>query len=258
VYVPAGWSMVGGDKHAAEPVPAHDLWIDGFVVKRTPVTVGEYLAFLDAIDPITAARFVPRGAIGGPDVTDHPLATRASGRWVIADPTTRLDWPVASIDWYAANAYARWHADQTGLPWRLPDELEWEKAARGVDGRAYPWGEQPEPTWARMLGSTSEVPTRAPVGTHPIDESPYGARDLAGNVREWCAGVWTPNGPASPDGVLERREVPADDVSMRVIRGGSWAAVPTLARCAGRFAARPHETFAWVGVRLVRSVGPSS
>jgi formylglycine-generating enzyme required for sulfatase activity/tRNA A-37 threonylcarbamoyl transferase component Bud32 len=261
IYVPPGLALVGDDMLAVEPVPSARVWIEGFVIQRVAVTCGDYLAFLDALSPSEAARHAPRAPSSTAHALDTPLAVEhADGRWRFGREgeteasSIDLRWPVTSIDWHAARAYADWLASRTALPWRLPDELEWEKAARGVDGRFYPWGDQGEPTWARIVGSTADVPGRAPVGTYPVDESPYGVRDMAGNARTWCAGPWTPEGPPVEGGVLRRIECTLDDPSLRAVRGGSWSSVASLARSATRFAGPASHRFAAVGLRLVRSV----
>lgn len=260
IHVPAGFAHVGGDPGAVEPVPERDVWIDDFVIQRVAVTIGDYLVFLDDLDPEEAHARAPRLQVAtGHDPTDVRAVELRDGRWTLGagmEGARPIDprWPIGSIDWHDARAYAAWLARRTGLPWRLPDELEWEKAARGVDGRSYPWGEQPETTWARLAGSSIEVPSRAPVGTHLLDESPYGVRDVAGNARTWCAGPWTAEGPPIEGSVLRRVECAEDDPVLRAIRGGSWTSTVMHARAATRFAGRPQERASAVGVRLVRSV----
>jgi len=260
VHVPAGWALVGGDEQAIEPVPARTVWIDDFVMQRVQVTVAEYLVFLEALPLGEAAVCVPRSQHAtGHDPTAPPLVEQVSGRWQIrgrGEGGQPIDprWPVTSIDWNAATRYARWLAETSGLPWRLPDELEWEKAARGVDGRSFPWGDFGEPTWARVVGSTEGVPCRAPVGSYPIDESPYGVRDMAGNARTWCAGTWALAGPSVERGQLAAMPALVGDPALRVIRGSSWSSVGALTRCASRFAGKPEESFSAVGIRVVRSL----
>ncbi len=265
VYVPAGWFAAGGDAAAAESLPAQRVWVDGFVLGRTPVTVAEYLAFLnDLVDAgreaeaEAACPCLPGSVAGAARI---PVFTRdARGGWAppehaAGDPRR---WPVVSVTWLGAAAYAAWRSARTGQPWRLVGELEREKAARGADGRFFPWGDHPEPTWACMAGSGPGAPALAPVDAHPVDESPYGARGLAGNVRDWCAEAWTQAGPPVESGVLRVAPAALGDESLRSIRGGSYFGPSQLCRAAGRFAARPEEHGAGVGLRLARSVEGSA
>jgi serine/threonine-protein kinase len=161
---------------------------------------------------------------------------------------------VAFVSWHGALGYARWLAARTGKPWRLLNELEWEKAARGVDGRRVPWGDFVDPTFACMLGSHPGVPGRLPVDGYPVDESPYGARGMAGNVRDWCVNVWKPDGPEVRGGVAQVEAAEGGDPALRAARGGSWTTAPNLCRLAGRFAAEPAERFGGLGFRLARPV----
>ena len=102
--------------------------------------------------------------------------------------------PVVEVSWHQASAYAAFVAAQDGLPWRLPHELEWEKAARGVDGRIYTWGDHFEVNWASLSGSRDGPPSLDVIGAFPTDESPYGLRDVVGGVREWSANQWRIDG----------------------------------------------------------------
>src|SRR5262249_33065768 len=97
----------------------------------------------------------------------------------------RPDHPVVNVSWDDAMAYADWLATVSRQPWRLPTEAEGEKAARGPDGRIYPWGDH----WDQTRANTSDggPGTTTPVGRNPRGASPYGAQDLAGNVWEWCS-----------------------------------------------------------------------
>jgi serine/threonine-protein kinase len=261
IYVPAGWAIVGGDELAVEPVPRARPWIDGFVMQRHPVTVRAYAEYLDDLHAQqgleAALARAPRRKRPG---TEASLAMEldASGRFVPTpdehEETVQGDFPVCWLTWFDAEAYARWLAARTGLPWRLPDELEWEKAARGVDGRAFPWGDFGEPTYACMIGAIEGVPRRVSVHAYPTDESPYGVRGMAGNVRDVCGNRWTADGPPVEGGRLVRAGTdPAAD-GLAVVRGGSWTSVPAFARAAGRFATRVDDRYAVVGLRLVRSI----
>ncbi|MCA9573625.1 MAG: SUMF1/EgtB/PvdO family nonheme iron enzyme, partial [Myxococcales bacterium] len=141
---------------------------------------------------------------------------------MLPDGPTQPDHPVTLVDWASAVAFCRWEAARTGLGWRLPDELEWEKAARGVDGRPFVWGDQPEAGWANVLSGTSDTPRPSPVGAWPTDVSPYGVFGLAGNTRDWCGNVWEAGGPPCPGGALQIVPAAADDERFRAVRGGAW------------------------------------
>ena len=259
VYVPAGWFAAGGDPAAGESLPAQAIWVDGFILDRAPVTVADYLAFLDdlvaqgrALEAEAACPCIPSSLAGAARVL---VFTRdAAGRYqppAPGDEDTLLR-PAVSMTWRAAAAYAAWRAARTGRPWRLPSEVEREKAARGVDGRFFPWGDHPEPTWASMAGSGPGTPALATVTSFPTDESPYGARGLAGNVRDWCCEVWAQAGPPLEDGALRVTPAGLEDPGLRAIRGGAYYGPAQLCRAAVRFAAPPDEAIAGVGLRLAR------
>ena len=258
-YVPAGFFVVGGDPDAGESLPRRRLWADAFVVQRHPVRVSEYLAFLNALvaaghgDEALAA--CPRRPLTQTAEEGGVLAFARthSGRFMPPDDAAceSLDCPVTFVDWHGAERYARWLADKTGKPWRLLNELEWEKAARGVDGRFMPWGDWLEPTWAAMLGSHAGVPDAVPVTAHPTDASPYGVRGMAGNVRDWCGDVWRAEGPPTAGGIAWIVPAPRDDRGLRTARGGHAAS--HMCRLAARFAGRPGERNRALGFRLARA-----
>jgi len=235
VYVPAGWFLRGGDPEAPGAAEGAKAWVDPFVIRRFPVTNAEYLEFLNAVPD--ADRWVPRQRAGRAGDLGEPVYECADGVWrlgVDADGDEWLPrWPVVFVDHASASAYAAWLAEQTGLPWRLPTEDEWEKAARGVDGRLHPWGDRFDPTFCRMRMT---VPgghgMLAEVGAHPVDRSPYGVRDMAGNVGEWCAG----------EGRLQVR------------RGGAWTFSPRGVRAAARWTETAAFRAADLGFRPARDL----
>ena len=188
-YVPPGWFRAGSDDDAIDPLPPTTLFADGFVAMRHLVTVGEYLAFLGwlrmAHGDEAAQAWVPRLS------DDQPLAEADAGSgftWVRPD---ELDHPVTYVTWHGAMAYAAWLAERTGRPWRLLHSLEWEKAARGVDGRTHPWGDRWDLTFTHVRQSLEGEPHTSGVGRFERDVSPYGVSGLAGNVREWCLDGYT-------------------------------------------------------------------
>ena len=224
VYVPAGPAWLGGDDDARAGLPRQRVWVDGFAIERLPVTSYGWLADLNDL--------VARGA-----------ASEALRRTPVVPGA--YDWsprlPVRGVDHASAEAYAAWRAERTGLPWRLPTEREWEKAARGVDGRLFPWGDHLDPTWCCVLDSQESGGHLAPAGEPPADESPYGVLGLAGGVADWCAD------PAPPPQAVDRRAVRGG----RFNEAGGWAS-----RAASRtWLARDTRDPA-VGLRLVCSWPP--
>ncbi len=206
VYVPAGPCRVGMDGEAAElaeALPPGRVELGGFFAARDPVTFGEYREFLHALwqrDPATAAQHAPRAFDGAPPMWSPeasgyglPVIGRDGQTW-------GADHPVVGLRPADVRAYIEWRSARDGRAYRLLGELEWEKLARGAEGRAYPWGERPEPTFCHHLGSDGRAPYLRPVGAVEADRSVYGVRDLAGGVREFVRGI---------DGEIG-------------LRGGSW------------------------------------
>ena len=207
VYVPAGSFIDGG---VARNCVRGLADAPGFSISRFPVTCREYLEFLNDLgshDVDEARRHVPRWQDhGGPHWVEGPL-----GSWKLPIGTDEhgLTWspeePVVEVTWHDAQVYCAWRSKREGRPVRLPSGKEWEKAARGTDGRIYPWGRYFDASWCNMSHSRVDGPSRrGPVGEFPVDESPYGVRDLAGNVMEWC------------------QDRPREDRDWRIVRGGSW------------------------------------
>ncbi len=161
------------------------------------------------------------------------------------------------VDWWGATAFAAWLADRLGQPWRLPSELEWEKVARGVDGRFFPWGDTLDPSWCCMRQSHARRPCIRAVDSFPIDESVYGVRGLAGNVHEWCADVFHAQGPPCPQDRVRIAGDAAGDTAgdLRVIRGGSWAYRAVGARSSYRAGSDPRFRSYHLGFRVARSAG---
>lgn len=242
-YIPAGWCSIGGDPKASDPTPLTRVWVDGLVMQAEPVTVGAYLRFLDALPVDVAEQRQPRQPRGA-----GPLLVRSGGRWECPDGRSpRL--PITHVCWEDAAAYAGWWAEQTGQPWRLPHSVEWEKAARGVDQRRFPWGDFCDATWANLVGATPERPSLTETAAWPLDESLYGVRGLVGNTRDLCHDRYrrTP-----PGGRLVLDD--AGDSPLRLIRGGHYAVAPAFARSAARLVVQPGARYPTLGFRLARSL----
>jgi formylglycine-generating enzyme required for sulfatase activity/predicted Ser/Thr protein kinase len=219
VLVPAGPFLMGRARRTIQ--------LDAFYIDRTPVTNEQFARFVE----ITG--YQPSGAGADRFLRGDGLASGG---------TERARRPVAYVSWADAKAYAQWAGK------RLPTEAEWEKAARGTDGRKYPWGRaNPEPSLAnfdRSLGGTT------PVGAFPAGASPFGALDMAGNVWEWCEDYddasFYEDGPAfNPCNTMPSAKV--------VMRGGAWMFGPRALRTFARTSYAPEYRFAAGGFRCART-----
>ncbi len=213
VEVPAGEVVMGSPEGegAADERPQHTLFLPRFFIGRYPVTVAELRAFAEE----ASCRLADAKALAGPP--DHPAT------WVT---------------WRDALAYAQWH----GLT--LPSEAEWERAARGSDGRKYPWGD----VWQPSLANAAKARGTTPVGRFsPAGDSPFGCADMAGNVWEWTRSLHRPYPYDPTDG----RESPSGE-GERVLRGGSCFSNPWSFRCACRWGF-PNYRYFNVGFRVMLS-----
>ena len=273
-YVPAGWMLSGGDSEARGALGRRRLWVDGFIMRDRPVTHADYLAFLNDLvsrgHASSASLYCPTIEAKGQEA--EPLYQWQSdgwddrvGRWTLppggADVVVAGDAPVVYVDWFQANAYCRWIGMRTGLPWRLPGELEREKAARGADGRAYPWGDFADPAFHCMQLSPLDHPGAPATADFPVDASPYFVHGLAGGVREWCADRFQPYGPPVKGSRAVQPEPPDGDsmqktnhAPRRVVRGGAWDLDARACRAASRAGLDPGRRENNLGFRLCRSV----
>ena len=188
VRIPGG-SFTMGSTAMADQRPPHPVSVASFYMARTPVTNAQFQRF------VAATGYKPEG--------DWEACAR---RWGPKAPVVRMSYPDAT-------AYASW----AGM--RLPTEAEWEYAARGTDGRTYPWGAAWDPQRCRssMGGGGFSAGSPAPVGSYPSGASPFGCLDMAGNVLQWCSSRYQPYPYDAADG---REDAGAADV--RVQRGGAW------------------------------------
>jgi formylglycine-generating enzyme required for sulfatase activity len=181
VHIPAGTFRFGTTRDAY--LPPMEQALPDFMIGIFPVTAVAYQAFLNhlhSVRPQDAARRVPRNHEGR-----EQLWALEGGGYAIPSALGWTDYtPIVGICFDDAVAYCRWLKQQTGQPYRLPTEEEWEKAARGTEGRMYPWGNAWEPAYA-SCPATSPGPWPPPAGSSQYDCSPFGACDFAGGVREW-------------------------------------------------------------------------
>jgi formylglycine-generating enzyme required for sulfatase activity len=225
VSIPAGEFLMGSDAGGDNEKPQHTVSLDAFEIARYPLTNRQYKAFLDA-NP------------------DHNAPDGWNDRMF---PAGKANHPVVRISWYDAEAYAEWLSRETGKEYRLPTEAEWEKAARGADGRAYPWEGEFDAAKCNTEGAIGDT---TPVGIYPQGASPYGAMDMAGNVWEWCADWYDP--AYYNQGENHNPRGPAEG-ERRVLRGGSWFVPHDYARCAFRYGYRPDGRSSSLGVRFSRT-----
>lgn len=241
VYVPAGKAIIGGDPVAHGAFDRKVVEVPDFAIGRFPVTCDEYLLFLDELakeDLPSAMSHVPRArADEGHWWTwdqeekrfRYPAQSPGGHRWV-------GNLAVNGVSYNDALAYTAWLSARSGQRLRLPNEVEWEKAARGTDGRFFPWGDHFDPTFCKMKSSRDmPYPEPEPVGSFPVDTSPYGARDMAGGVRELCVSVY------------EGDPVP-------VMRGGCWHDTGLFCRVAFRHVTQPDFVNSGLGFRLAKSL----
>lgn len=195
VWIPAGTYPLGGDPDATQALPARTATLDAFLLGRFPVTMAEYIAFLDALaarEGLAAALArAPRSSDGSVQYLHHDAArARFSVPEVDDDGDAwHPDWPVVAVSAADAEAYCAWRTEVTGAAHRLPTEDEWEAAARGVDERLFPWGNGFDPALCHMNESVDGPRVPVPVGSYAYDQSPFGVRDMAGLVIEWTASV---------------------------------------------------------------------
>ena len=214
VFVPAGVFKMGANlERPGDEGPQHSVDLPAFWIDRYEVTNAEYWKCVEA------------------DFCSEPDDLR-----YYQDPEFE-DHPVVFVSWYDAKAYCEWRHK------RLPTEAEWEKAARGVDGRLYPWGNQLS---GGRLNAGNRVGASMPVGSYPSGASPYGALDMAGNVWEWVSD-WYAAYPGS------RYQSDLFGEKYKVVRGGSWNHPDEDARSYHRDIAYPERALGVVGFRCARS-----
>jgi len=212
VFIPGGAFVMGSDDGHPNHQPGHQVYVADFYFDRWPVTNAEYKEFVDATNSP-----VPNYEVRWCDTRDY--------NW---DPQTRMypegkaDHPVVLVTWEDAMAYAAWAGK------RLPTEAEWERAARGLEGRRYAWGDELSPRYCNYketgLGGTSPVGSFSPDG-----DTPEGLVDMLGNVWEWTNSLFRPY-PYDPDDGRENRQASG----FRVLRGASWRNDASLVHCLSR------------------------
>jgi formylglycine-generating enzyme required for sulfatase activity len=229
VFVPAGEFMMGAgsndSKAENDEKPQHKVMLDAFWIDRTEVTNAMYALCVQA------------------RVCRSPLDTSSATRGFYFGNAKYDNFPVIYVRWVDAQAYCGWSGR------RLPTEAEWEKAARGIDQRIYPWGnELPKDKITSLLNSGERTGDTTAVGSYPQGVSFYGALDMAGNVLEWAADWFA----AYNTGDLVNPLGPSSG-GAHVVRGGSWWTIDELARTTNRAGLTPGENYDDLGFRCAAS-----
>jgi serine/threonine-protein kinase len=244
VFVPGGPFLIG-DGRETRTVDLRD-----FAIAKSPVTRAEYGEFLTALDrergkDAAMAHMARNPSDGdyferGEDGVYRPInrlegpALEWSRKTHGEDFLGRL--PAGSVSWDDAKAYCDWKSRATGKPWRLPTEEEREKAARGVDGRGFAWGDLEDASLGKCRESRDHEPQPEPVGVFRTAESVYGMGDASGGIWEWT------------DSWFDARQ------ATRCVRSGSWFNPPSFLRCAYRYAALPRGRYPTVGFRCAKDL----
>ncbi len=250
VLVSGGVFLQGSPHGVGNPDehPQREVWLDSFAIDRLPVTNRQFQCFIDDggyqrrelwnEDGWSWAHWgghrAPFWWWGEPDGGPAPLPSGPD----------YPEHPVVGVTWFEADAYTRWSGK------RMPTEAEWEKAARGSDGRCFPWGEQFDARYANTRDGS--IGTLEHVGARPGQASPYGVLDMAGNCFNWCLDWYDPvafhhlptHNPVSLAMPRHKR---------RVCRGGAYDYPADGARCAFRAYYMPHWA-AVIGIRGVLSI----
>lgn len=249
-YIPGGEFIAGGDPEAFAPREPERVPVDPFFCQSVPVTFGEYLEWFNEL----------YDEVGDEAMERAPQTREAEGllieydedeqRWlpseILIEGKARerypkgegheWDLPVIGVRAEDAEAYIEWRSERDGREYRLPTVHELEKAGRGVDGRRFPWGDKFDATFCKMRFSRPESPAQPePVGTFDHDISPYGVRDLAGGVQEWCQ-------------PLDDRDEPSDQ---RPVKGGGWGQDERVCHLAGTIEILSEARTTRTGFRLV-------
>jgi len=255
VRVPAGEFLMGSDRakdKAAydEELPQHRVYLDEYFIGKYPVTVAQFAAFVRATNyKTTAEREGGSYAYIGARWSYAKGASWQHPRGPDSDVSRKQDHPVTCVSWDDALAFCGWLSEASGRSIALPSEAQWEKAARGADGRIYPWGDQPPDS--RRCNFDMNVGDTTPVGRYsPQGDSPYGCADMAGNVWEWCADWYAEDEYKGRAGREVRNPTGPARGTFRVLRGGSFNDFHRGARAACRYRYLPGFRYGYLGFRV--------
>jgi formylglycine-generating enzyme required for sulfatase activity len=279
--MPAGPFVMGSDKRRdkdafSDELPQHEETsiVRSYLLAKYPVTNGQYAVFVGS-GGYGERRFwveaESAGMWGDGKFKGRFDDESRVGPFDFGVPWNLSNHPVVGVSWYEASAFCRWLTERfqagnfkvsvEGLSdedmkkaienqkyvIRLPTEAEWERAARGTDGRIYPWGNEFDS--GKCNARETGIQSTSAVGLFPLGASPRGALDMSGNVWEWCRTRWTEDYRDYLKKEKERENLEGD--SPRVVRGGSWGHDRQDVRCAYRLRLSPHDRGRSIGFRIV-------
>jgi len=227
VWIKDGAFTMGSQHGLSKTQPPHEVYLNAFYIDQYEVTTARYAKFLESTEQ------------GQP----RPLPMS----WEQVNLSDDGDRPVTGVTWTAADAYCRWVSK------RLPSEAEWEKAARGADGRTYPWGNE-EPTFKlanydKPVAYNFYSDSLRPVDSYEAGKSPYGVYDMAGSVSEWVADwydeqYYATSPTSNPQGPARGQQ--------KVLRGGSFGDPAIQLQSASRESYFPSDNGPYVGIRCAQ------
>jgi formylglycine-generating enzyme required for sulfatase activity len=242
VTVPEGWFLMGTTPQYSDPYgmatqfddteqPQRRIWLKAFEIDRDEVSLGEYLTFFKEQHQPPSVELQ--------QLIWHVMQVHHMPDYVVAR------WPALYVTWAEASEFCRARGK------RLPTEAEWEKAARGNDGRLFPWGSKKPVPGLAVFGQyhIHQIPLVAAVDSGEEGQSPYGARNMAGNIAEWVhdwfgIDYYITMPERNPPGPTTGR--------YKSVRGGSWKSSPTILRAASRNGAVPDQRAATIGFRCAK------
>ena len=229
-YVPAGWTVIGGDSNPdSRGKYRQRIWVDGFALAKFQVTNREYIAFLNDLvnqgREDEANRYAPHDMLRV-TANQSNFYKDSNNRFHLAHPESSIsmhpEHSVGNIDTACMAAYIDWMKDKTGLPYRFVRYDEWEKAARGVDERIYPWGNQCDPSIVNMNLSFEREKKIAPPEDFPLDVSPYGVRFMSGNCADLVDSVFDRKPPIKDGRFVYQQLDYSDPNAIHLLRGNGF------------------------------------
>lgn len=239
IHIPGGPAILGNDPMATGGQVHRLVDVPDFAIAKRPVTCAEWVEFLNALIDAgkeKEARYRAPKEVSG---MGQYWAPGEDGRFSI--PITdrdgdvwENDWPVGGVSYGDATRYCEWYTQAKGVAVRLPTADEWEKAARGVDGRFFPWGDEFDPLFCKMRSSRQGRRTPEVCGAFLTDRSPYGVWDMAGSMRDWTSTSLEPG--------------------LRCAKGGAWSLPSGLCRPATSYERSESFAVPTTGFRLARDL----